>query len=168
MTVRDIDLIDLRKGTAQNIDIRITGDHKHPMAHLILRSKIIKRFSFLRFRDNLFNRFLFPVSQKDRSGLCADRIDVADAVFLFFRPGIFVFFNKALQVVVDGSGRHDPGLGAVPHRQLIKIIGRLFFPDEIPVLHAFPEKLLCLPVNFRRIGVHTVRKRRLRAVDGQK
>ncbi len=112
------------------------GNTKYAVPDLIFRYKIIQSICFFCRADCVSNDFIGAVSQKNRPGLRIARVNVANPVRFLFRSGIFMLFNHAAYIIVNGRTGHNSGLYAAVHRLLIYVItGRIFLNKASPLYH---------------------------------
>jgi hypothetical protein len=74
--------------------------------------------------DQTFGLGAVRMGKQHRPGLRIQRLDLAHAVILLVRPGVFVLADAVAVVGGDRSDRHQPGLHVLAHRQPIGVIAR--------------------------------------------
>ena len=81
-------------------------------------------------RKNYAKLFIGTVHQEDWAGMGIRYIHMADPVKFFVLPGVFVFFDDLVLIIVNGGTCHDPGLGTIPHDLLINVVTRELLADK--------------------------------------
>ena len=167
MSVSDIDLTNTFKCTADCLNIFCIRNHPYAVADAILRRKVIYRFRLFCLGNDLPDRCICPVCQKNRSGLRITAIYMMDTVCLFISTCILMFFYDLVLIIIDGSTCGNTGLHTSVHRQFIDIITGRIFPDKISAVNLFPEQVMCLLIHTLSISINRIVKLRLCPVDIQ-
>ena len=89
------------------------------MPDSILTDKIIYRGLLLDLRNFILQLIFCPVCQKNRSGLHAAGIHMANTVLFLIRSGIFMFPDYVVPVIINRCTGYHTGLAVSIHRQFI-------------------------------------------------
>ncbi len=166
MSVRNIDLFHSGKSIPDNPHLLLFPHHPYPMGDPVRGSEIIQGFPCRHPVDHLPQRSLAAISQKDGARLGLADIHMADSVLLLVRPGILMFLNHLILIIINGGAGHYAFLAPPLHNLFIDIIAGLVLPDKTAFPNPLPQQIVGFLIDAVRIGIHLRSKLRLCAVNG--
>ena len=158
MSVCYVDLIDTGKRILNCPDIVCIINDPYIMCNTIRGSKAIQLLSCLYPVNDLIYDINRTIGKEDWSGLRTAGFYMADTILFFVFSGVLMFLDHIIHIVIDRCTGNQTCLMTSIHDQFIYVVNRLFFFDISAILHHLMQKIPCLLIYFRCIGIYTVIK----------
>ena len=151
--VGDVDRRQRFERARQRRDRRVIGYDPHLVTNAVVGGDVDVRRAGARLGEQRVDLGRGWIAHHHRSGLCVDRLDLADAIVLLHRCGQLVLADPVGGVVRKRRDRCEAGLHAAVPGEPVDVIGRLGVADQRAALDHMVEVLPGLGVDRLVVGI---------------